>query len=79
MNKLKLAIVKSNHYQDLWVCEKSNNYFEIFKTTLMRCSPIGFLECFDTEFIIVKESMDYPCQNIKSCINILTCLVKEAG
>jgi len=36
---------------------------------LMRCSPIGFLECFDTEFIIVKESMDYPCQNIKSCIN----------
>ena len=31
MNKLKLAIVKSNHYQDLWVCEKSNNYFEIFK------------------------------------------------
>ena len=35
----------------------------------MRCSPIGFLECFDTEFIIVKESMDYPCQNIKSCIN----------
>jgi hypothetical protein len=34
----------------------------------MRCSPIGLLELAQTEFIIVKESQEPPCQVIRSCI-----------
>lgn len=59
---MKIAVVKSTVYQDLWVCDISSNYFEIFKTSLMRCPMIGLAEEYNAEFIIVKESKDYPCQ-----------------
>jgi hypothetical protein len=34
----------------------------------MRCPQIGMTEQFDTDFIIVKESNEPPCQNIHSCL-----------
>jgi len=61
MKKLKLAVVKSENYPDLWVCDRTKNKIDIFKTTLMRCSPIGLIEHFDTEFIIVEDSQEFPC------------------
>jgi hypothetical protein len=67
MNRLKLAYVKSSCYQDLWVSDKTNNYFEIFKTSMMRCPAIGLSEMCDTDYIIVKESIEYPSQHIPSC------------
>lgn len=57
----RLAVVKSAIYQDLWVTNK-NNAIDVFKTSLMRGSPIGLMEYVNTEFIIVKDSHEYPCK-----------------
>jgi len=62
------ACVKSTSYQDLWVSNICNNAFNIFKSSMMRCPPIGLTEQFKTEFIILKESFEEPCQVIRSCI-----------
>ena len=67
MDRLKLAYVKSSCYQDLWVSDKTNDYFEIFKTSMMRCPAIGLSEMCDTDYIIVKESIEYPSQHIPPC------------
>lgn len=65
---VRIAVVKSSSYQDLWVTDISNVALDIFMSSLMRCSPIGLLELAPTDFIIVKESQDPPCQEIQSCI-----------
>jgi len=62
MKKLKLAVVKSENYPDLWVCDRTKNKMDIFKTSLMRCPSIGLLDHFDTEFIIVEDSREFPCK-----------------
>lgn len=61
---MRIAVVKSTRYNDLWASHKTNNPFEVYKTTLMRCSQIGLPEYFNTDYIIVKESTEYPCQEI---------------
>lgn len=61
---LKLAFVKSSIYTDLWVNDITNDYFTLFKTSFMRCPAIGLAENYETDFIIVKESGEYPCQSI---------------
>jgi hypothetical protein len=61
---MKVAVVKSTRYNDLWATHKTNDPFEVYKTTLMRCSQIGLSDFFDTDYIIVKESFEYPCQEI---------------
>jgi len=61
-NKLKIAVVKSDDYQDLWVSDISSDPFQILKSTLMRTPQLGLTELFDTKFIIVKESNEFPCQ-----------------
>ena len=68
-NSLKLAIVKSSVYQDLWVCEKTKDILKVFKSTMMRTPPIGLSEFFDTEFIIVKDVDAYPCNINKCCLS----------
>lgn len=57
---MKIAVVKSEIHQDLWVSEITSNINTIFQTSLMRCSPIGLLEYTDTEFIIIKDTNEYP-------------------
>lgn len=57
---MRIAVVKSEIYQDLWVSERTSDINTIFKTSLMRCSPIGLLEYADTEFIIIKDTKEYP-------------------
>lgn len=58
---IKIAFVKSSIYQDLWVCDKTNDFIEIFRTSLMRCPAIGLAEHFNTDFIIIKDNDEYPC------------------
>ena len=65
---LRVAVVKSSVYQDLWVCDRSKDPVEVFKTTLMRTSPIGFFEAFETEFLIVKYEDEYPCNINPACM-----------
>jgi len=56
MDKLKIAYVKSSLYWDLWVCDISSNYFDLLKTTLLRCPAIALSEKLNTDFIIIKET-----------------------
>jgi hypothetical protein len=57
LKKLKIAYIKSSAYQDLWVYNKTNNPIELFKSTIMRCPPIGLTEYLDIEFIIVDNGL----------------------
>lgn len=59
----KIAVVKSSIYQDLWITDITNNILEVFKTSLVRCPPIGLNEYANTDFIIVKDSQEYPCKS----------------
>jgi len=58
----KIAVVKSSIYQDLWVTNITNNIVDIFKSSLVRCSPIGLSELAKTDFIIIKDSHEHPCK-----------------
>jgi len=64
---MKIAVVKSSVYQDLWVTNITNNPYEIFKTSLVRCPPIGLAEEYGADFIIVRDTDDYPCNLNKNC------------
>jgi hypothetical protein len=70
-NNIKIAFVKSSVYQDLWVCDISNDFNEIFRTSLMRCPAIGLAEHFNTDFIIIKDTDEYPCNLNKNCLSYL--------
>lgn len=65
---MKIAVVKSQVYQDLWVCDITNDPIELYKTSMMRCPPIGLAEESKADFIIVKESYEEPCQFNKNCL-----------
>lgn len=64
MNNIKIAVVKSTSYTDLWACPISNDHVELFKTSLMRCTSISLAEDFNADFILVKECFCPPCQDI---------------
>ena len=65
---LRIAVVKSSVYQDLWVSDITQDPFHVFKTSMMRCPAVGLSEKFATDYIIVKESWEYPCQVNKNCL-----------
>lgn len=68
MSSYKIAFVKSSIYQDLWVSNITNDFAEIYKTTMMRCPAIALAEQFAADFIIVKESNEFPCQINPNCL-----------
>jgi hypothetical protein len=68
MDKLKIACVKSSVYQDLWVSDITCDYTKIFKTTLMRCPAIGLSEKYSADFIIVKDTNEFPCNINKNVL-----------
>jgi hypothetical protein len=67
---MKIAVVKSSVYQDLWVTDISNNPRDLFKSSMMRCPPIGLAEKYGADFIIVEDTDEYPCQSNKNCLPI---------
>lgn len=67
---MKIAVVKSSVYQDLWVTDISNNPYELFKTSMVRCPAIGLAEEYGADFIIVKDTDEYPCSTNKNCLDM---------
>jgi len=65
---MRLAVVKSSVYQDLWVCNRTDDSLLIFLTTMLRCPPIGLSEQCSTDYIIVKECDEFPCQFNKNVL-----------
>ena len=51
---LNIAVVKNDTYQDLWVSNKTSDKLHILKSSLMRVSPIGLSDIFNTDYIIIK-------------------------
>ena len=66
---MKIAVVKSSVYQDLWVSNITSNPYELFKTSLMRCPAIGLAEAYNADFIIVKDTDEFPCNSNKNCMD----------
>jgi len=66
---MKIAVVKSSVYQDLWVTDICNNPYALFKSSMMRCPPIGLAEHYNADFIIVKDTDEYPCGSNKNCLD----------
>ena len=70
---MKIALVKKDIYQDLYVCSKNENCIgggqelsaEILKSTLMRIGPLGLIHDFDADFYIIKEQKTKECQAYK--------------
>ena len=79
--KLNIALVKNNTYQDLWVCNKTSNNLEVLKSSLMRVSPIGLSDIFNTDYIIIKDTNEYPSNIANKCeiINPNTYLKKVSS
>jgi hypothetical protein len=67
--QLKIAVVKSSVYQDLWITNIFSNPYELFKSLLMRCPAIGLAEEYEADFIIVKDTDEYPCNPNKNCLD----------
>ena len=65
--KLNIAVVKNDTYQDLWVSNKTSNKLEVLKSSLMRVSPIGLSEIFNTDYIIIKDTNEYPSNIANKC------------
>jgi hypothetical protein len=57
---LNIAVVKNDTYQDLWVSNKTSDKVCILKSSLMRVSPIGLSDIFNTDYIIIKDTNEYP-------------------
>jgi hypothetical protein len=66
---MKIAVVKSSVYQDLWVTDICNNPYDLFKSSMMRCPAIGLAEEYGADFIIVKDTDEYPCGSNKNCLD----------
>ena len=66
---MKIALVKQNIYQDLYVCGNRTSPEEILSSTLMRIGPIGLFTLFDSDFFIIKEQKDRECQTWKRSFN----------
>ena len=72
MNKLKIALVKQEVYQDLYVCpvtEKDPG--QILFSSMGRVGPIALMSDLNADFYIVKEEskpkrwIKYPGKNLK--------------
>lgn len=69
---MKIALVKQDIYQDLYVCSKDDRSgggqelsCEILKSTLMRIGPLGLIHDFNADFYIIKEQKNKECQAYK--------------
>jgi hypothetical protein len=69
-SKIRIAFIKSSLYQDLWVSEKTTDYVQLFKTSMMRCPSLGFAKYLNAEFFIVKDTDEYPCNINKNCLPV---------
>lgn len=61
MNKMKVALIKQDVYQDLYVGNKEMNISELLFSSSGRVGPIGLFEEFDCDFYIVKEEKSTEC------------------
>ncbi len=62
LEKLKIALVKQDVYQDLYIGNNDLSPEELLFSSIMRVGPIGLLTDFDCDFYIIKEDYSTECQ-----------------
>ena len=56
---MKIALVKQDLYDDLYVCPNRTPVDEMFLSTLMRTGPLGLFDKeIDADYFIIKEQPD---------------------
>jgi hypothetical protein len=59
---MKIALVKQDVYQDLYVCSNRVSPREVLESTIMRVGPLGLFTLLDADFFIVKEGNEKECK-----------------
>ena len=60
---MKIALVKQDLYDDLYVCPNRTPVDEMFLSTLMRTGPLGLFDKeIDADYLIIKEQPDSECK-----------------
>ena len=66
---MKIALVKQEVYQDLYVCPVTEkNAANILFSSMGRVGPIGLMAELDADFYIVKEEPEYETQIYRKVI-----------
>lgn len=65
---MKIALVKQEIYQDLYVCEKGAPIDELLFSSCGRVGPFSLFSMFDADFYIVEEERTKECQIWKKVI-----------
>lgn len=60
--KYKIALVKQEVYQDLYVGNKEMNQLELLLSSMGRVVPFALFSIYNADFYIVKERMEEECQ-----------------
>jgi len=59
---LKIAFVKQDIYNDLYVCGNKADPREMFESTIMRIGPLGLFTVYDADFFIVHAGPEPECK-----------------
>ena len=63
---MKIALVKQDLYDDLYVCANRTPIEEMFLSTLMRTGPLGLFDPeIDADYFIIREQPEHECQAYK--------------
>lgn len=63
---MKIALVKQDLYDDLYVCANRTPIEEMFLSTLMRTGPLGLFDPeIDADYFIIKEQPEHECHAYK--------------
>ena len=69
MEKIKIALLKQDVYQDLYVCPMSEkNASAVLFSSMMRVGPIGLISELGADFYIIKEEKEPETQIYKKII-----------
>lgn len=74
---MKIALIKQDCYDDLYICKNNTPIEEMFLSTLMRTGPIGlfdkeFENIFSTDYFIIKEQKENECKSYKKSTSPLS-------
>lgn len=58
---MKIALIKQDTYQDLYVCANRTDIDELLLSTQMRVGMFGLFSMYDADFYIVKEAKEKEC------------------
>ncbi|MEL7528732.1 MAG: hypothetical protein AAFN16_23400, partial [Pseudomonadota bacterium] len=66
---MKIAFVKQDVYQDLYVCPSgTKDAAELLFSSMMRVGPVGLFSKLDSSFFIVEEDFAPECQIYRTVI-----------